>query len=100
MRKKGNNKKINKYAIHPGAELDLHGLTLLEAEEEVSAFVAESRNKGLARVRIITGRGIHSLDGRAVLKLGIETFLKHKGYKFREAKINEGGEGALEVSLF
>jgi DNA-nicking Smr family endonuclease len=50
----------------PQAELDLHGLTSVQAAERTERFVRESRQRGRRTVLIITGRGLHS-DGRPVL---------------------------------
>lgn len=54
---------------YPGveAELDLHGLIAEEAERRIEFFIKSSRDKGLRTVRVITGKGLHSPHGRAVL---------------------------------
>jgi len=89
--------KKNKYPRAAEAELDLHGLTALEAEAELLNFLAEAKKKKYARVRIITGKGLNSPDGRSVLKPLVEDWLRAKHYQFTMAKMNEGGEGAVEV---
>jgi len=91
--------KKNKYKQEIGAVLDLHGLTALEAEVALDNFLATAGEAGLKRVRVITGKGINSPEGRAILKPLVENWLENKGYNFRPAKIIEGGEGAVEVDL-
>ena len=91
--------KKNKYKQEVEASLDLHGLTALEAEAMLDNFLAAACEAGLKRVRVITGKGINSPSGRPVLKPLAENKLKNKGYKFRTAKITEGGEGAIDVDL-
>jgi len=50
----------------PQAEIDLHGHTTREAASMARAFLERSRHQGLATVRLIVGKGLHS-EGRAVL---------------------------------
>ena len=61
--------------MRPQAELDLHGLKSAEAETAVWDFLTESRAKGLTKVQIIHGKGIHSSDG-GVLKNVVDKVLK------------------------
>ncbi|NCN25518.1 hypothetical protein COT94_02460 [Candidatus Falkowbacteria bacterium CG10_big_fil_rev_8_21_14_0_10_37_14] len=91
--------KNNKYAQTPQASLDLHGFILDEAQEEVVDFLTEAKNKNYRLIRIITGKGIGSVNGHPVLKPWLEGYLSNHGYRWRLAKINEGGAGALDISL-
>lgn len=91
--------KNNKYAQVPQAILDLHGFVLDEAQEEVKEFLAEAKNKNYRLVRIITGKGISSINGRPILKPWLEGYLADRSYRWRLAKMNEGGDGAFDISL-
>ena len=82
------------------AELDLHALTRPEAEVELYDFLERSHSLGFSKVRIITGKGINSENQQSVLKPFVEEILKREKLKFRNAKPNEGGSGAIEVWLF
>ena len=75
------NKKIsiNKYQPKIDAELDLHGLTQREAEGEVWDFLSEAEEKEYLKVRIITGKGLHSENGEGVLKSLVIGILRQKG---------------------
>lgn len=49
------------------ARLDLHGETAPAAEQKTMSFVYTSLQRGLKTVQIITGKGLHSPGGVAVL---------------------------------
>jgi len=86
----------------PAAELDLHGLTLAEAEIKIKAFIQRCHAGGFGRARIITGRGRHS-PGGPVLKTGAERFLRNLKKQGLVAAITWEGRkkksGALLVRL-
>jgi DNA-nicking Smr family endonuclease len=82
--------------------LDLHGLILEEAKEEVDAFLAESLKRRLRCVKIIHGRGLRSPSG-PVLKEALIKWLACRHRKniiaFVTARQCDGGLGALYVLL-
>lgn len=90
---------MNKYYIPAQAELDLHMMTRDEARREVSAFLEGSKTEGLTKVRIITGKGTHSVNGVGVLNEYVRGMLERGGWEYFNAKYDEGGEGVLEVLL-
>ncbi|MBQ2081211.1 MAG: Smr/MutS family protein, partial [Treponema sp.] len=49
-------------------ELDLHEMRLEEAAVRVREFLDSCYAKGMKKVRIVTGKGIHSKGGEAVLR--------------------------------
>jgi len=81
-------------------ELDLHMLTKAQAETELYDFLDKSYSLGFHKVRIITGKGINSENRQSVLKPHVQEILKKEKLKFKDAKINEGGSGAIDVWLF
>lgn len=105
MVKKVKSRKNNKYAHlnEHQAEFDFHGkgkLTEDDIRNMAQEFVEQSSQKGLKRVLIITGKGLHSLDGPVVRPM-LSWFL-HKlpqVIKVSTARRDRGGEGALEVEL-
>ena len=99
MKSKISHQKINKYLRQPEAELDLHGLTKDEANIALINFLTRARANRLLTVRIIVGQGRHSPDGKGILPDYVASLLRAKGYKFSQAKINEGGAGALIVKI-
>lgn len=59
--------------------LDLHGLTKDEAIELVCAKLNDGPKR---RFRVITGKGIHSQNGQAVLRPALEKYLQRRGVKY------------------
>jgi len=82
--------------------LDLHGVILEDAEEEVAFFFRESQKKNLKCIKIIHGRGLGSSKGPvlkdAVVKLLSKRYRKHI-VAFVSARQCDGGLGALYVLL-
>jgi DNA-nicking Smr family endonuclease len=82
------------------AELDLHMLTRRQAETELYDFLEKSYDLGFPMVRIITGKGLNSPNRESVLKPFVQEILKKEKLKFKDAKNNEGGAGAIDVWLY
>ena len=97
MKRKTTRKK--EYTVEVADELDLHGCTASEARALVIEFLEKSVRAEYARVRIVVGKGIHSEGGVPVLPDAVKGILNRLGYDYVPAKIQHGGEGALEVRL-
>ncbi|MEA2097515.1 MAG: Smr/MutS family protein [Patescibacteria group bacterium] len=95
------NKKIkqNKYLQTVKAELDLHGLTKEESREEVLDFLSEAKYMEYDKVRIITGKGIHSKNNQGILNEYVQSILIEENLQYCESKISEGGSGSIDVKL-
>lgn len=84
--------------------IDLHGLTLLEAERAFHAFLMASYAQGRRSVLVITGKGTR-LDGRiGLIRQAVPEWLNisplreiTRGFSYAAPK--DGGEGALYVML-
>jgi len=92
-------KKSDKYIQVIDAELDLHGYYAEEARTRTRDFLNSSRKNGFSRIRIIVGKGNRSQDGKGVLGNVVKSLLNEEGYDYTYAKIQDGGEGALEVKV-
>ena len=82
-------------------ELDLHEMLLDDAVVAARSFLDRSYARGLRKVRIITGKGIHSKNGEAVIRPAVTEVCRNHP-KVREVlvpKAAEGGSGALTVIL-
>ncbi len=84
---------MNKYQKTPDYIIDLHGRTKREAEILLDSLFAVNL---YPHIRVITGKGNHGKDG-AVIRTFVKEYLNEKGLRFNQSKIEDGGEGALEV---
>lgn len=86
-------------------EVDLHGLTAVQAQVVLKAFLKDARRHGLGCVRIVhgKGRGAAELDssGAPVLKNLVDRLLRHRSdvLGFHSAPPAQGGTGAVVVLL-
>ena len=85
---------MNKYLRTPSRIIDLHGMTTSEAKVVLEELLRSDESY----VRIIVGKGNHSANG-PVLRDFVKKFFLSKNIHFNQAKISDGGEGALEVFL-
>ncbi|MBT3348740.1 Smr/MutS family protein [bacterium] len=90
--------KKNKYEQKIDATLDLHGMSSWEAFEAIDIFLERARHNHFSRVKIITGKGLHS-KANPVLRSQTMKILNEKKLKFSTSKMQEGGTGAFVVSL-
>lgn len=95
------NKKVrhNKYQQVAREEIDLHGLTRAEARDSLLKFLEYAKEKKYDRVRVITGKGLHSENGQSVLNGCVKNILEREGLKYSDAKLYDGGSGAIDVLL-
>jgi DNA-nicking Smr family endonuclease len=84
-----------------GAELDMHGMTVAVARNELVHFITNCRDQHIRCVRIIHGKGYSSGGQAPVLKNRLNNWLRqhHDVLAFSSAPQNEGGSGAVNVLL-
>lgn len=87
----------------PQGELDCHGLTAAEAETTLHRFLSQAGQAALRTVRVITGKGRHSMNG-PVLRDMVESelrLLKKSGaiVAFRWEKKEKERSGSIIVYL-
>ena len=92
---------------------DLHGHTLDEANKKVTELINISFQKGINKIIIVTGKGLHSKNDMnpyvskdlGILKFSVPEFiLKNKELmklisKIEDANIEDGGSGAFYIFL-
>ena len=88
-------KKNNKYIQNPEHIIDLHGYTTAETQDLLDELLAEAEYQ---HVRIIIGRG-HNSENGPVLPDFVKNYLNNRNIRYNQSKIQDGGEGALEVFL-
>ncbi|MDR1111049.1 MAG: Smr/MutS family protein [Deltaproteobacteria bacterium] len=84
--------------------LDLHGLTLPEAEEAITRFVTDSVYLRRTCLLLVHGRGHRSPDGIPIIKRNLERLLLKSPIKkhilaFTTARPMDGGSGASYILL-
>ncbi|QYZ69427.1 Smr/MutS family protein [Neotabrizicola shimadae] len=102
--------KMTRGRLVPEARLDLHGLTLAEAQPELVRFVLNAQSGGLRLVLVITGKGkVRDDQGPIPQRTGL---LRHQVpvwlrqaplgpavLQVTEAHLKHGGSGAYYVYL-
>ena len=93
--------------------IDLHGQSLDEANNKIKDFILKSFDEGTEKLKIITGKGIHSQNVKdpfvskklGILKYSVPDFL-NKDVELTNiikslspATIEDGGEGAFYIYL-
>ena len=98
---------------HNRFRYDLHGLTLLEANDKVKKIILSCLKKSYKEILLITGKGIHSNSDKDVyaskdfskLKFSVPEYIKSDLDLSRYIKSIEnadqldGGEGAIIIKL-
>ena len=103
-----NNKKTDKIK-----SLDLHGQTLEKANQNIENFIKKAHEDKVRKLRIITGKGLHSNNEKdpyiskdlGILKYSVPEFIKNNSElmkiisDIKEASIEDGGSGAFYIFL-
>ncbi len=91
--------KRGQYSIE--AELDLHGLTRDEAQQQLNEFILEVRERGMRCVRIIHGKGYGSSNHGPVIKPLVNQWLRKRNEILAvcSARPVDGGTGAVYVLI-
>lgn len=83
------------------SEIDLHGMTNVQAREELRKFIAECVAEQIQCVRVIHGKGLRSGPRGPVLKASVNAWLRRwqDVLAFCSAPPRDGGTGAIYVLL-
>jgi len=94
-------RKLQKGSYSIQAELDLHGMTVNNVNEELKSFINSCVLHNYKCVRVIHGKGLGSGDRGPVLKYEVTRLLKKwkQVVAFVSARQVDGGTGALYVLL-
>ena len=99
--------------VFRSTEIDLHGFTLDDANKEIEKFIHECFNNGFNKIRVVTGKGLHSSNEQdpyvskdlSILRYSVPEFIKNNIElmklinEFKEAPVEDGGEGAFYIYL-
>ncbi len=85
--------------LQPQDTIDLHGLTQEEARKALDIFVANAKRRGLRKILVVHGKGIHSQAGDGVLSALVRDFIEADSRlgQFGRADKTMGGSGATWV---
>ena len=92
---------------------DLHGFTLLEANDKIRELIISCQKKGFKEILLITGKGLHSnVDQNTYVSkdlsklrfaipeyLNSQKDLSDKIIEICQADVKDGGEGAMILKL-
>lgn len=83
------------------ATLDLHGMTATEAETAMDVFIKNAKKRGLSKVLIIHGKGIHTKTGESVLRETVADFIYRCPFtgSHGQPSAADGGSGATWVII-
>ena len=92
-------KKMKQGNLDTMPVLDLHGQTVVEACESLSAFMYHHQFEPF--IQIIHGKGYHSENGMSILKTQVVSFLSQhpQVLAFNSCPDKDGGTGAVFVLL-
>jgi DNA-nicking Smr family endonuclease len=110
---KDSEESINYIKKNRTKKIDLHGLSIRKANEEVKFFLIKSYEAGYKKVIIITGKGSRSKvysdpyksDKMNILRYSVQNFIENEidlmkiVKKISQADIKDGGEGAIYLFL-
>ena len=105
--------KIAKKNILKTKTFDLHGYTLEEANARVEDLIKDSYEKGVTKLIIVTGKGLHSDNEKnpyvskdlGILKYSVPEYINKNREltklinDIKDANIEDGGSGAFYIFL-
>lgn len=94
-------RKLRRGRFATGAELDLHGMTVPVAREQLAHFLVVCRRREVHCARIVHGKGLGSRNGGPILKRKVNAWLRRRDdvLAFCSARPVDGGTGAVYVLL-
>jgi len=93
--------------------IDLHGLSLDEANKTIKKFIINSFDEGVSKLIVVTGKGLHSnvekdpyvSKNLSILKYSVPEFIENdselmkKIIEIKDAQVEDGGSGAFYILL-
>ena len=94
-------RKLRRGEYRVEREIDLHGLTVIEAKEDLKLFLIRALEQHVQCVRVVHGKGLRSGPRGPVLKATVNAVLRRTGavLAFVSARQADGGSGAVYVLL-
>jgi DNA-nicking Smr family endonuclease len=103
----------NSFESNRRFRFDLHGFTLLDANQRVRKLILDCQENGFSEILLITGKGLHSNTDKntyvseklSKLKFSVPEYINsqedliNKIVSIEQASVNDGGEGAIIIKL-
>ena len=105
--------EIKKKQILKTKHIDLHGLTLEQANIKIQQFINSSFENNVSKIVVVTGKGLHSNTEKdpyvskdfSILKYSVRDHIENnselmkKITEIKQAEIKDGGSGAFYIFL-
>jgi DNA-nicking Smr family endonuclease len=105
--------EIKKKQILKTKHIDLHGLTLEQANIKIQQFINGSFENNVSKIVVVTGKGLHSNTEKdpyvskdfSILKYSVRDHIENnselmkKITEIKQAEIKDGGSGAFYIFL-
>lgn len=105
--------KLNKIRKIKIKDIDLHGYSLLDANKIIQDCIENAYEKGISKIIVVTGKGLHSDVDKdpyvskdlSILKYSVPEFIENntelmnKILEIKDANIEDGGSGAFYIYL-
>ena len=94
-------RKLARGGFSVQSEIDLHGMTVAEAQPRLQAFIEACARDGKLCVRVVHGKGLGSGDRGPILKQKVDRWLRRwdSVLAFVSTRQVDGGTGAVYVLL-
>ena len=80
--------------------LNIHDCNLRTAEEKLQKFILFCKQRRIKKIKIITGKGVHSGERGPVIKGFVQDYLNNNpNIKWKFAAPNKGGTGVFELKI-
>ena len=104
---------FKKQKIKKTFSFDLHGYSLDEANKKITSLIYDAYEKGLVKLIIVTGKGLHSTNEKdpyvsknlGILKYSVPEYIQNNKELMTminyidEAEVQDGGSGAFYIYL-
>ena len=105
--------KLVKERVSKTKRIDLHGFTLEQANKALENLINDSYDKGISKIIVVTGKGLHSNVDKdpyvskdlSILKYSVPEYIENnleimeKIIEIKDANIHDGGAGAFYILL-
>ena len=105
--------KLIKERVLKSKRIDLHGFSLEQANKALEKLINDSYDKGVSKIIVVTGKGLHSNVDKdpyvskdlSILKYSVPQYIENnleimkKIIEIKDASVEDGGAGAFYILL-